>query len=62
MITAICFIMGDNGFKSDPQNKGLTLTAEVLCFGIMTDSRGNEETDKGGEDDTAGCCSLFLTQ
>lgn len=38
MITAMFFMMGDNGFESDPQNKGLILTAEVLRFGIMTDS------------------------
>lgn len=44
------------------KNKGLTLTAEVLCVAILTGRGGTEGRDKGGEDDTTVCRALFLTQ
>lgn len=47
----------DNGFENDPENKGLTLTTEVLCIAIMTEQGGKEERDKGREDDTTVCFS-----
>ena len=47
-------MVGDNGFENDPENKGLTLTTEVLCIAIMTQRGGTEKKkrDKGREDDT----------
>lgn len=50
-------MVGDNGFENDPENKGLTLTTEVLCIAMMTEKGVIEKRDRGRENDTTVCFS-----
>ena len=44
-------MLGDNRLENDPENKGLILTAEVLCIASMTERGGTKRRDKGREND-----------
>lgn len=39
VILTVFFMVQDNSFENDPENKELTLTAEVLCNTVMTETK-----------------------
>lgn len=53
----ILYVVVDNSFESDPENKGL---AEEFSIPIMTERTRIEMADKGRENDTTLC--FFLIQ